>query len=352
MSDTASTAFAIRPGRVYVIAEAGVNHNGSLELAQRLVDIAADAGADAVKFQTFRAEELAGADAPKAEYQKRTSGAAQSQLEMLRALELGREAYEELRERCTARGLAFLSTAFDAASLDMLLDMGMQAIKVPSGEITNLPLLRHIGARAGDADLPVILSTGMCTLDEVGDAVGALTRAGTPRGALTLLHCNTQYPTPFEDANLLAMRTLAEAFPGCAVGYSDHTPGIPCAIAAAALGAAVVEKHCTLDRSMPGPDHAASIEPDELAEMVAGIRAVELALGTGEKAPTASERGNIAVARRHLVAARAIAAGEAFSPDNVAARRTKAGGLSPMRWDDVMGTAAPRAFAAGEAIEL
>ncbi|MES9994599.1 N-acetylneuraminate synthase [Desulfovibrio aminophilus] len=333
--------------RVLIIAEAGVNHNGDMALALKLVDAAADAGADAVKFQTFKAERLVTPQADKAAYQKAATGASESQFAMLKRLELDAAAHETLLTRCRERGIAFLSTPFDEQSADMLVGMGLAIIKIPSGEITNLPYLRHVGALGRR----IVLSTGMCTLDEVADALRALEAAGTPARDVTLLHCNTQYPTPEADANLRAIRTLAEAFPACAAGYSDHTLGISCPIAAVALGATVIEKHFTLDRRMEGPDHAASLEPGELAAMVAGVRAVEAALGHGRKEPSPSERENILVARRYLVAARNIAAGEMFSPENVAARRTGSGGVSPMRWDEIMGRRAPRAFAAGEKIE-
>jgi N,N'-diacetyllegionaminate synthase len=332
---------------VYIIAEAGVNHNGDMVLARRLVDAASAAGADAVKFQTFRAEEIVTAGAQKADYQKKSSGADESQFSMLKRLELDADAHRDLLAHCKEAGIHFLSTPFDAHSLDMLLKLGLPAIKIPSGEITNLPYLRHAGAKGKR----IILSTGMCTLDEVRQAVDALAAAGMPAQDITLLHCNTQYPTPLEDANLLAMRTLQEAFPECGVGYSDHTAGITCPMAAAALGATVVEKHFTLDRNMDGPDHAASIEPDELAAMVRFIRETEQALGSGDKSPSPSERDNILIARRFLVADRPIAKGEPFTEDNMAARRTGRGGISPMRWDEIIGTPATRDYEPGEVIE-
>lgn len=332
---------------VLIIAEAGVNHNGDPALALELVDAAAEAGADLVKFQTFKAERVVTPRADKAAYQKQTTDAAESQLAMLRRLELDRPAHEALLLRCRERGIGFLSTPFDAESADLLLALGLDLLKIPSGEITNLPFLRHLGALRKR----VLLSTGMCGLDEVAEALEVLRSAGTPAQDVTLLHCNTQYPTPFADANLLALRALAQAFPLCRVGYSDHTPGIECPLAAVALGASVIEKHLTLDRSMDGPDHKASLEPQELTDMVAGIRRVEQALGHGRKEPRPAERENILVARRYLVASRDIAQGEAYSPENVAARRTGSGGVSPMRWDEIMGRPAPRALAAGEKIE-
>ncbi|WP_316899971.1 N-acetylneuraminate synthase [Pseudodesulfovibrio indicus] len=333
---------------IFIIAEAGVNHNGDMELARKLIDLAAEAGADAVKFQTFRAGEVVTEKAEKAAYQKATSGGGESQYAMLKRLELDVAAHEMLMAHCRERNIRFLSTPFDAQSLDMLMDMGLPLVKIPSGEITNLPYLRKVAAKGR----PVILSTGMTTLDEVRDAVAALTGAGLAAGDVTLLHCNTQYPTPIGDANLRAMDTLAREFPDCAVGYSDHTPGITCPVAAAAMGATVIEKHFTLDKTMEGPDHAASLDPVELTAMVAGVREVELALGDGVKRPSASERENIAVARRFLVAASPIKAGEPFTETNVTARRTGCGGISPMRWDEVMGTPAPKDFGTGEAIEL
>lgn len=332
---------------IFIIAEAGVNHNGDMELARLLIDRAADAGADAVKFQTFRAGEIVTEKAEKAAYQKATSGSGESQYAMLKRLELDVDAHERLMAHCRERDIRFLSTPFDAQSLDMLMDMGLPLVKIPSGEITNLPYLRKVAAKGR----PVILSTGMTTLDEVRDGVDVLTDAGLAAGDITLLHCNTQYPTPVSDANLRAMETLARKFPDCPVGYSDHTPGITCPVAAAALGAKVIEKHFTLDKAMEGPDHAASLDPVELAAMVRGVREVELALGDGVKQPSASERENIAVARRFLVAATPIRAGEPFTEANVAARRTGCGGVSPMRWDEIMGAPAPRDFNPGEAIE-
>lgn len=329
-----------------VIAEAGVNHNGDPALALRLVDIAADAGADVVKFQTFKADRVVTARAAKAEYQKRTMSADESQQDMLRRLELSREMHERLIAHCRRRGIAFLSTAFDEDSVDMLVELGQDRFKIPSGEITNLPYLRHVGRYA----MPVMLSTGMATLDEVGAALHALEAAGAPRARITILHCTTEYPAPMEDVNLRAMLALHDAF-GVAVGYSDHTVGIEIPVAAVALGATVIEKHFTTDRSLPGPDHRASLEPAELAAMVAAIRNVERALGDGRKQPTAAELKNAAVARRSLVAARAIRQGETFTATNIVARRPGTG-ISPMRWDDVIGRTAKRAFAADELIDL
>jgi N-acetylneuraminate synthase len=326
-----------------VIAEAGVNHNGSMELAYRLIDVAAAAGADYVKFQTFRAAALATGSAPKANYQKATTGHAESQLEMLKRLELPLEAFADLAACCADKGVAFMSTPFDLEAAHFLANLDMSAFKVSSGDLTNTPFLREIG-RIGK---PVILSSGMATLGEVEQAVETLERAGTPIEKITLLHCTTEYPAPAEEVNLRAMCTLRTAFPRATIGYSDHTEGIDVPVAAVALGAQVIEKHFTLDRSMEGPDHKASLEPPELAAMVRAIRRVGSALGDGRKAPTASEIPNRLVARKSIVAARSIARGETFSADNLAVRRP-GNGLSPTRWDEVIGTVAVRDYAQDE----
>lgn len=331
--------------RTLIIAEAGVNHNGDPALARRLVDLAAEAGADLVKFQTFSADRLVTASAEKAEYQK-AAGASESQHAMLCRLELTREMHEALIEHCKSRGIAFFSTAFDRESVDMLADLGLDCFKIASGEITNLPLLRHVGQRGGR----VIVSTGMASLEEIRETLAALEHAGTPRDRVTVLHCNTEYPTPMADVNLRAMLTLRDEL-SVAVGYSDHTLGIEVPIAAVALGAVMIEKHFTLDRSLPGPDHKASLEPGELKAMVAAIRNIELALGDGIKQPTASESKNKPIARKSLVAARAIRAGEAFTEANLAVKRPGTG-VSPMRWDEVLKRKAPRDFAPDELIEL
>jgi len=332
--------------RTLVIAEAGVNHNGDLELAKRLVDAAAEAGADLVKFQTFSADRLATRSAQKADYQTQATDGKESQHEMLRRLELDAEAHKVLIAHCAARNIGFFSTGFDIESVDLLVSLGQDRIKIPSGEITNLPYLRHIG-RLGKA---VLLSTGMATLGEVEAAIEVLEQAGTPRAGMTVLHCTSEYPTPMAEVNLRAMQSIHAAF-GVAVGYSDHTPGIEVAIAAVAMGASVVEKHFTLDRKLPGPDHKASLEPDELRAMVTAIRNIEIALGDGVKRLTPGEAGNKAVARKSLVASRSIKSGEAFNSENVTCKRPGTG-ISPMRWDEVMGRAAPRDFAADEVIEL
>ncbi len=335
---------------VLIIAEAGVNHNGDLALAKGLIDAAAQAGANLVKFQTFSADRLATAGAAKADYQTQTTGSAESQHAMLRRLELTLDMHLALIDHCRKRGIGFLSTAFDHPSLDLLAELGLERFKIPSGEITNLPYLRHVGRLAAPADKSVILSTGMATLGEIEAALDILETAGTPRGRITVLHCNTEYPTPMGDVNLRAMVTLREAFQ-VVVGYSDHTPGIEVPIAAVALGATVIEKHLTLDRTLPGPDHPASLEPDEFAAMVHAIRHIEQALGDGIKRPSPSEAKNKPIARKSLVAAVPIRAGEPFTPANLTAKRPGTG-LSPMRWDEVIGRPAPRAFAADELIAL
>lgn len=329
-----------------IIAEAGVNHNGKTDLAKRLVTVAAKAGADLVKFQTFSAERVVTQSAPKAEYQTQTTDQEQSQYAMLRALELDAEMHERLIAQCQAEHIGFFSTGFDLTSLDYLASLGARRFKVPSGEITNLPYLRHIGAFG----TPVILSTGMATLGEIEAAIDALEAAGTLREKITVLHCNTEYPTPMADVNLRAMCSIREAF-GVAVGYSDHTPGIEVPIAAVALGATIIEKHLTLDRNLPGPDHKASLEPDEFAAMVQAIRNIEQALGDGIKRPSASEAKNKTIVRKSLIAAKPISVGESFTPENVTSKRPGTG-ISPMRWDEVIGRLAPRNFHADELIEL
>ncbi len=333
---------------VLIIAEAGVNHDGDLDRARALVRAAAVAGADMVKFQTFSAVKIAASHAPKAGYQQVSTDADESQREMIARLELSRADHDALIAECASAGIQFFSTGFDTESLDMLVDeLGIDRIKVPSGEITNLPLLRHISGKR----LPVILSTGMATLGEIEDAIGVLETGGIARPDITVLHCNTEYPTPPSDVNLKAMNAIGVAL-GVAVGYSDHTLGIEISVAATALGATIIEKHFTLDRTLPGPDHAASLEPEELAAMVRAIRNVEAAIaGDGIKRPSASEIGNRPIARKSIVAARDIAAGEILSAANLAAKRPGTG-LSPMLWDSVTGRTASRAFAADEMIEL
>ena len=332
--------------RTLIIAEAGVNHNGDLALAKRLIDVAAEAGADLVKFQTFNADRLATRSAQKASYQIQSADDSESQHEMLRRLELTESMHQELIAHCAVRNIGFFSTGFDIESVDLLVSLGQDKFKIPSGEITNLPYLRHIG-RFGKM---VILSTGMATMGDIESAIVALEQAGTPRARITVLHCTTEYPTPMAEVNLRAMQSIRAAF-GVAVGYSDHTPGIEIAIAAVALGAGVIEKHFTIDRNLPGPDHKASLEPAELRAMITAIRNIELAFGDGVKRPSASERKNMAVARRSLVAACAIRAGEPFSASNLAVKRPGTG-ISPMQWNDVVGRIAPRDFSADELIEI
>jgi N,N'-diacetyllegionaminate synthase len=328
-----------------IIAEAGVNHNGDLALARRLVDAAVEAGADVVKFQTFSADRLATRDARTADYQ-RLGGSGDTQHAMLKRLELSRDMHLALIEHCRGRGIEFFSSAFDLESVELLAGLGLTRFKIASGELTNLPLLRSVGRRGGT----VIVSTGMATLDEIRAAITVLEKAGTSRDRITALHCNTEYPTPMSDVNLKAMLTMRREL-GVEVGYSDHTPGIEVPIAAVALGASVIEKHFTLDRGLPGPDHKASLEPGELRAMVAAIRNIESAMGDGVKRPSPSESGNKAAARKSLVAARAIRAGEPFSESNLAVKRPGSG-ISPMKWDEVLGRKAPRDFAPDELIEL
>ncbi|GAB5348740.1 N-acetylneuraminate synthase [Alteriqipengyuania sp. 357] len=330
-----------------IIAEAGVNHNGDMDKARELVRLAAEAGADLVKFQTFDTAKSISRSAAKAEYQIAATGDGETQYEMVKRLELSIDDHHMLKAECEKHGIGFFSTAFDPQSLQLLLDLGVDRIKVPSGEVTNLPLLRHYAA----AQLPVILSTGMANLEEIGDALAVFEDAGLSRDDITVLHCNTEYPTPFSDVNLRAMNQIAETY-GVAIGYSDHTPGIEVPIAAVALGATVIEKHFTLDRTLPGPDHLASLEPDELAAMCSGIRNIEQAVaGDGIKRPSASEIGNRAIVRKSIVASRDIAKGEIFSEDNLGTKRPGTG-ISPMRWDEVIGRPAPRGFTTDELIEL
>ncbi|MBP2316262.1 N-acetylneuraminate synthase [Azospirillum soli] len=324
---------------VLVIAEAGVNHNGDLELAHRLVDVAADAGADIVKFQTFRADRLASGSAPKADYQRATTDGAESQRDMLRRLELTAEAHLALQAHCAHRGIEFLSTPFDEESADFLLSIGIRRIKVPSGEVVNLPFLEHL-ARTG---LPMLLSTGMADLEEVAEAVNTVRRAGT--SDLTVLQCTTDYPARPEDANLRAMASMASAF-GVPVGFSDHTLGIECALAAVALGAVVIEKHVTLDCGLPGPDHAASLEPKALAALVRGIRTVEAALGDGIKRPAEAELRNRAAVRKSLAASRDLPAGHRLEPGDIVVRRPGTG-LAPALAGRTVGKALRRDVAEG-----
>ena len=331
---------------ILIIAEAGVNHDGNLEQALALVDAAVDAGADIVKFQTFSANRLVTRGAIKAPYQKETTDPLETQYEMLHRLELSQAMHEALISKCLQKKIRFLSTGFDIESLNLLHSLGLDLCKIPSGEITNLNYLRH----AGSLGLPVLLSTGMANLGEVEAAIQVIEAAGTLRHLITLLHCTTEYPTPMEDVNLRAMISMKQAF-GVEVGYSDHTPGIEVAIAATALGATVIEKHFTLDRNLPGPDHKASLEPHELKAMVNAIRNIEVALGDGIKQASRSELKNKPIARKSIVARREISAGELFSEENLAAKRPGTG-ISPMRWDEIIGKIARRNFAVDELIEL
>ena len=330
-----------------IIAEAGVNHNGSLEMAKQLVDASANAGVDAVKFQTFTADNLVSKQAPKAEYQNQTTAKEESQYEMLKRLELDLEAHKELITYCKSQEIEFLSTPFDHNSIDMLDSLGLKTFKIGSGEITNLPYLRHIGS----LNKKVILSTGMADLGETEDALQVLENAGTRRNNITVMHCNTEYPTPMQDVNLLAMQTITTAFPGLQVGYSDHTLGVEVPVAAVALGATVIEKHFTLDKNMQGPDHKASLEPDELTQMVQAIRNIEMAMGSGEKKPSSSEKNNMVIARKSIVAKENIKKGETFSENNLAIKRP-GNGIDPMRWDEVLGKVAKIDFNTDDLIKL
>lgn len=332
--------------KIIIIAEAGVNHNGNLELAQKMVKAAKEAGADYVKFQTAVPELVISTFAPKAEYQKETTGEGESQLEMCKAIHLPLSDYAGLKELCDKEGVKFMSTPFDLVSIDCLAGLDMDFWKIPSGEITNLPYLRKIGRKGGR----VIMSTGMSTLPEVESAVEVLEENGIPRKDIILLHCTTQYPTPADAVNLRAMDALRTL--GCGgVGYSDHTVGIEIPIAAAAMGACVIEKHFTLDKTLPGPDHRASLDPAELAAMVKAVRKVEAALGSGEKVVAEAERGNIEVARKSIVAFRDIRVGEILTEENITVKRP-GNGVSPMLWDSVLGTKAVRNFTKDELIEL
>ena len=336
----------MKPAHTIIIAEAGVNHNGDLDLARRMVVAAKEAGADYVKFQTAIPELVISTVAPKAEYQKETTGSDESQLEMCRKLHLPLSDYAGLKQYCREVGIGFMSTPFDLVSIDCLAELDMDYWKIPSGEITNLPYLRKIAQKGGQ----VILSTGMSVLSEVEDAVAILEDGGISRDNIILLHCTTQYPTPYSSVNLRAMEALASL--GCrSVGYSDHTQGISVPVAAVALGASVIEKHFTLDRSLPGPDQKASLEPHELRLMVDEIRQVEAALGSPEKLVDEVERPNIEVARKSIVALRPIKKGEILTAENITVKRPGSG-ISPMLWDSVTGTPASRDFAADELITL
>lgn len=332
--------------RTLIIAEAGVNHNGDMSLAHDLIDAAADAGADLVKFQTFSADRLTTLNAEKAAYQMADGVSGESQYSMLRRLELSADMHADLLGYCNKRGIGFFSTGFDRESLDFLVELGISFIKVPSGEVTNLPYLRH----AGQYGKRILLSTGMARLGEIEAAIDVLEQAGTVRGQITVLHCTTEYPAPMRDVNLRAMISMRDAF-GVAVGYSDHTLGIEVPVAAVSLGATVIEKHFTMDRALPGPDHKASLEPSGLKDMVNAIRNIELALGDGVKRLTEGEEKNKSAARKSIVAATVIHSGEILSENNLTVKRPGTG-ISPMRWDEVLGRRAIRDFMSDESIVL
>jgi N,N'-diacetyllegionaminate synthase len=330
---------------VFIIAEAGVNHNGSIDTAKQLIDTAVDSGADAVKFQTFKAENLVSKSADKAEYQKKTTDTSESQFDMIKKLELDLGAHKELITYCQEKNIMFLSTPFDHNSIDMLYKLGLQIFKIPSGEITNLPYLRRIGS----LNRQVILSTGMSTLKEVGDALDILIDAGTEKEDITILHANTMYPTPIGDVNLNAMLTIQKEF-DVAIGYSDHTLGIEVDIAAVAMGATCIEKHFTLNQSMEGPDHKASLEPKELKKMVLSIRNIEKALGNNKKAPSPSESVNMNTARKSIIAKQKIIRGDLLNENNITIKRP-GNGISPMRWDEIVGSIANKNYKIDDLIE-
>lgn len=333
--------------KVLIIAEAGVNHNGSLEIAKRLVDEASSAGVDIIKFQTFKAEKLVSKAAKQAEYQKKNIGKGEeTQYAMLKKLELSDKQHEELISYCKSKNIRFFSTAFDMDSIDYLHSLNLGLWKIPSGEITNYPYLKKIASYKD----PVILSTGMCELSDIENAINVLVTNGVSKDIITVLHCNTEYPTPMKDVNLKAMLEIKEKF-GVEIGYSDHTEGIEVPIAAVALGATVIEKHFTLDKNMEGPDHKASLEPSELKAMVKSIRNIEQALGTGHKTISESERKNIEIARKSIVAAKDIKEGEIFTEENITVKRP-GNGISPMEWEYVIGKVAKRNFQEEELIEL
>ena len=330
---------------VFIIAEAGVNHNGSIELAKKLIDVAVDAGVDVVKFQTFKAENLVSKNAQKADYQKKNmNDADDSQFNMLKKFELDVNTHKELISYCNSKNIMFLSTPFDHDSIELLNGLGLEIFKVPSGEITNLPYLRHIGK----LNKQVVLSTGMADMGEIEDALDVLIDAGTQKEKITILHANTMYPTPMEDVNLKAMITIGNTF-DCKYGYSDHTLGIEVDIAAVAMGASCIEKHFTLDKTMEGPDHKASLEPQELKAMVEAIRNIELALGSSIKKPSKSETPNIQVARKSIVANCDIKKGETFTENNLTIKRP-GNGINPMRWDEIVGTVSIKDYIKDELI--
>ena len=330
---------------VFIIAEAGVNHDGSIDNAYRLIDAAVEAGADAIKFQTFKAESLVSKNVDKANYQKQTTNESESQFEMIKRLELSVDAHKKLIKYCNDKNILFMSSPFDHDSIDLLDELGLKIFKIPSGEITNLPYLRHIGLLAKQ----VILSTGMSTLQEVGDALTILIDTGTKKEDITVLHANTMYPTPMEDVNLNAILTIQKEF-DVDVGYSDHTLGIEVDIAAVAMGASCIEKHFTLDKKMKGPDHKASLEPKELKAMVDTIRNIEKALGSSEKKPSPSEYANISFARKSIVAKKDINMGDTLDENNLSVKRPGSG-ISPMKWDKIRGSVALKNYQKDDLIE-
>jgi N,N'-diacetyllegionaminate synthase len=332
--------------RTVIIAEAGVNHNGSLKLAERMIDAAFLAGADFVKFQTFKSEKVISINAQKADYQKKTTTIDESQLEMVKKFEFDKETHIKLFEYCNLKGITFISTPFDLESIDLLYELGVPLFKIGSGEITNYPYLKRIAQKR----LPVILSTGMSNLADVENALGVLLNNGLSRNQITLLHANTEYPTPMQDVNLKAMLTLKDAFK-TKVGYSDHTPGIEVPVAAVGLGATVIEKHFTLDKTMEGPDHKASLEPDELEAMVKAIRNIEKAMGDGIKRPSPSETKNMPIARKSIIASTFIKKGETFTEQNITTKRPGTG-ISPMRWEEILGRKAMKDFKPDDLIEI
>lgn len=332
--------------RTIIIAEAGVNHNGSLQTAKQLVDVAADSGVDFIKFQTFNTDNLLTKNSPKAPYQIQKTGKKDSQYEMLKKLELSKEHHYTLKEYCDSKHIQFLSTPFDLESIDFLMGLQPKLWKIPSGEITNVPYLQKIASQKQ----PIIMSTGMCTMHDIENALHIITTQGIPKEFITLLHCTTEYPTPFEEVNLRAMQSIAEKF-GVSVGYSDHTLGIEVSIAAVAMGACVIEKHITLDKTMEGPDHAASIEPHELHAMVKAIRNIEIALGSTKKIITPSEQRNKDVARKSIVAAQYIRKNDIFTEKNITVKRPGTG-ISPMKWNEIIGKRAPQDFNPDELIIL
>ncbi len=332
--------------KVFIIAEAGVNHNGDINLAKKLIDIAKDAGADAVKFQSFKAKNLLSKKANKADYQKKTTDKNESQFDMIKKLELDLNAHKKLINYCKKKNIIFLSTPFDHDSIELLNNLGLEIFKIPSGEINNLPYLRHIAS----LKKKIILSTGMADIGEIEDALDVLMDFGTKKEDITVLHANTEYPSPYKDVNLKAMLTIGNTF-DVKYGYSDHTPGIEVAIAAVALGASVIEKHFTIDKNMKGPDHKASLKPDELKAMVKSIRNISISLGNGIKKPSESEKKNINIARKSIVAKKNIKKGEILNENNLAVKRP-GNGISPMRWDEIIGTIAKKDYKEDDLIKL